>query len=145
MVLQPPPEADYPTLAALLEAVQAHASSEGYATVKRRSKPGYSSGVIVRIAIDCDRGGQPRRKIGAKQRKTTNIKCGCLFRVNAVYKKSLDVWTIDVRNANHNHNENDVPDSSAALRKPHKTAALLTHIDTATKAGKEKPPYLMQC
>jgi len=43
-----------------------------------------------------------RRKEGARARKTSSIKCGCPFRVNAIYKKSLDVWTVDVRKAEHN-------------------------------------------
>jgi len=135
MVLQPPSTADYPTLEALLEALQAHASAEGYAVVKRRSKPSFKSGILCKVALDCDRGGQPRRRPGAKPRKTGSIKCGCPFRVNAVYKQDLDVWTVDVRNAEHNHDGDDVPDASAALRKAEKTAELLNEIDTATRSG----------
>jgi hypothetical protein len=134
-MLQPPPAEDYPTLEELLEAVQAHAAIEGYAVVRKRSKPGFRSNEIVKIALNCDRGGKARRKPGAKIRKTSSIKCGCPFRVNAIYKKSLDVWTVNVRNTEHNHNADDVPDSSAALRRTNKTAELLEHIDNATRSG----------
>jgi len=76
-----------------------------------------------------------RRKEGARARKTSSIKCGCPFRVNAIYKKSLDVWTVDVRKAEHNHDADDVPDSSAALRRTNTTAELLQQIDNATRSG----------
>ena len=135
MVLKTPPAVDYPTLEALIEAVQAHTSAEGYAVVKRRSKPGFKSGIVCKVAFDCDRGGHARRRPGAQQRKTSSIKCGCQFRVNALYKKEIDVWTVDVRNAAHNHDSDDVPDASVALRKAEKTAELLNHFDSATRSG----------
>lgn len=136
MLLQLPPEADYPTLQELLEAVQMHASSEGYAIVRRRSKPGYKSGKMVKGAINCERGGHPRRKPEVKRKRTGSIKIGCFFRLNALYKKSLDVWTVEVRHADYNHEEDEVPDASAALQKKNKTADLISAIDLATKAGR---------
>ena len=66
MVMQPPPAVDYPSLDALVEAVQAHAVAEGYAIVKSRSKAGYKSGIVAKVDIICERGGEPRRKLGAK-------------------------------------------------------------------------------
>jgi len=86
MVLQPPPAANYPTLKALMEAVQAHAIAEGYAVVKARSKAGYKSGAVAKVGIVCDRGGKSRSKPRAKQKKTASIKCGCPFKVNALYQ-----------------------------------------------------------
>jgi len=135
MVMQPPPAADYPPLSALLEARQAHAAAEGYAIVRSRSKAGYKSGVVAKVDIVCERNGEPRRKLEARRRKTASIKCGCPFRVNAIYKQSFNVWTTDVRNAEHNHEDDEVPDASAAARKPDKTAEVLAHIDAATKSG----------
>ncbi len=136
MVLQPPPEADYPTLQELLEAVQMHASSEGYAIVRRRSKTGYKSGKMVKVTINGERGGHPQRKPEFKRKRTCSIKIGCPFRLNALYKESLDVWTVEVRHADHNHEEDEVPDASAALRKKDKTADLISAIDLATTAGR---------
>ena len=60
MPLQIPAEADYPTHDSLMEAVQNHASTEGYAIIKARSKSN-SSGNVVKAVLLCDRGGQPRR------------------------------------------------------------------------------------
>jgi hypothetical protein len=118
--------------------VQAHAEAEGFSITRKRSKPSYNGGVIVKATLLCDRTGFTKRKPtkpGVKARKKGSIKCGCLFRVNAVYKKSLNVWSIDVRIAQHNHEKNDVPDCSAALRRSEKTAQLLDRIDHATRAG----------
>ncbi len=113
-----------------------HATSKGYAIVRRRSKLGYKFGKTIKVAINCERDDHPRKKPGAKQKRTNSIKIGCPFRVNALYKESLDLWTMEVRHAKHNHEEDEVPNASAALRKKNKTADLLATIDSATKAGK---------
>lgn len=89
MVLQLPPATDYPTLKALMEAVQAHAIAEGYAVVKARSKAGYKSGAVAKVGIVCDRDDKSRSKPRAKQKKTASIKCGCPFKVNALYNQIL--------------------------------------------------------
>ena len=90
MPLQTSAEADYSTLDALVEAVQNHAFTEGFAIVKARSKPN-SSGNVIKAVLLCDRGGQPRRRPKAQAKRTDSIKCGCPFKINAVYKKTLNV------------------------------------------------------
>ena len=86
MPLQAPAEADYATLEALMEAVQNYAFAEGYAIVKARSKSN-GFGNVIKAVLSCDRGGQPRRRSKAQaKRRTDSIKCGCLFKINAVYK-----------------------------------------------------------
>jgi len=134
-MLHAPPTEDFASLDELIDAVQAHAEKEGYAMVRKRSKPGFKSPEIVKVALNCDRGGKVRPKEGARSRKTGSIKCDCPFRVNAIYKKSSDVWTVDVRKAKHNYDADDVPDSSAALRRTDRTAELLQQIDNATRSG----------
>jgi hypothetical protein len=84
MALPPPPEGDYATLEELVDAVQAHAKAVGFAVVKKRSKPSYSGGNIVKATLLCDRGGFIKRKLsrpGIKARKQGSIKCGCPFKV----------------------------------------------------------------
>jgi len=62
MVLLPPRNDDYVTLEELVNAVQAHASKEGYAIVKGRSKSIKGNGGFNnKINLYCDRGGQPRK------------------------------------------------------------------------------------
>jgi len=145
MVLQPPPATDYPTLDALMEAVQAHAVAEGYAVVKARSKATYKSGAIAKVGIVCDRGGKSRSKPRAKKRKTASIKCDCSFKVNALYNQSLKVWKTEVRNAKHSHEEDEVPDASAATRRSDKTAELLGHIDATTRSDTIIACFLFNC
>ncbi len=113
-----------------------HATLEEYAIVRRRSKPSYKSGKTIKVVINCERDDYSRRKPGAKQKRIDNIKIECSFRVNALYKESLDLWTIEVRHAKHNHEEDEVLDAFAALRKKNKTIDLLATIDLAIKADK---------
>ena len=62
MPLQAPAGADYSTLDSLVEAVQNHAFTEGYAIVKARSKSN-SSGNVVKAVLLCDRGGRSSKGI----------------------------------------------------------------------------------
>lgn len=89
--MQLPSTADYSSLNALVEAVKTHAVAEEYRVVKKQSKADYKSGAVAKVNIICERGGESRRKFGARQRKTTSIKCGCPFRINAIYKQGLDI------------------------------------------------------
>jgi len=47
----------------------------------------------------------------------------------------LKTWTTEVRNAEHTHEEDEVPDASAATRKKDKAAELIARIDAATRSG----------
>ena len=64
MPLQAPAEADYPTLKALMEAMQNHVSTEGYAIVKTRFKSNKLENVIKTV-LSCDRDKSSRRKFKA--------------------------------------------------------------------------------
>ncbi len=113
-----------------------HAASKEYAIVRRRSKSSYKFGKTIKVAINCERDDHPRRKPGAKQKRIGSIKIECPFRVNALYKESLDLWTMKVRHAEHNHKEDEVPNAFATLRKKNKTTNLLATIDSTIKANK---------
>jgi hypothetical protein len=97
IMLQSPPEANYPTLQTLLEAVQMHALSEAEKNTLlsdegRRSKSDYKSDKIIKIVINCERDDHSRKKTSSKKKKRIdNIKINCSFRVNALYKESLDI------------------------------------------------------
>ena len=86
MPLQALAEADYATLEVLVEAVQNHAFTEGYAIVKARSKSN-RFGNVVKAVLSCvaviyrDRTPKAQTK-----RRTDSIKCDCPFIRNAVYK-----------------------------------------------------------
>jgi len=137
MVLLPPRNNNYATLEELVNAVQAHASKEGYAIVKGRSKSIKGNGGFNnKINLYCDRGGQPRKSSenAKRKRKTSSIKIGCPFRANAIRRKGSDVWGFEVINGEHNHEETDL-EACASLRTKEHDRALLNRLDAASKAG----------
>ena len=90
MPLQASAEADYSTLDALVEAVQNHVFTEGFVIVKARFKSNSFENVVKAVLL-CDRDEQSRRRSKAQAKRTDSIKCDCLFKINVVYKKTLDV------------------------------------------------------
>ena len=90
MSLQASVEANYATFETLMEAMQNHVFIEDYAIVKARFKSNNFENVI-KVVLMCDRGEQLRRKPKTQIKQTDNIKCGCSFKINAVYKKTLNV------------------------------------------------------
>ena len=90
MSLQVSAEANYFTFNSLMKAMQNHISTEDYAIVKARFKSNDSENVI-KVLLLCDRDEQSRRMFKAQTKRTDNIKCDCLFKINAVYKKTSNV------------------------------------------------------
>ena len=101
MSLLPPSEAvQYPNRKTLVDALQAHAASNGYAITIQRSNA--KDGVIY---FRCDRGGQYRARYGIND---TNCLCDtgtrlidCPFSIWANLKDGI--WSVKVRNPDHNH------------------------------------------
>ena len=103
----PPPEADYATLEQVWEAIQAHASINGYRMVKNGTKPG-------RARFRCAKGrdhkpqGNPETH-ESKRPKTSTQFSGCKFQL-AVRRLSNGRWVIELPNgpeALHNHGWSD--------------------------------------
>ena len=110
---------DYIIIDKLVNAVQAHASKEGYAIVKGRSKSiKGSDNFNNKVNLLCDRGGLPRPRSNnlKRKRKIFSIKIDCPFRANAIRKKGNDVWTLEIINDEHNY-EAIVADACSSLRK----------------------------
>ena len=111
-----PPEAIYTDIPTLVAAIQAHASSNGYAFCTRSTQP-------HRILYTCDREGQynPKGKTPSvhptKRRKNTGSKkCGCMMR--AVAKRTADgmAWELKIMEATHNHRPSGAPSAHPAHR-----------------------------
>jgi hypothetical protein len=135
-MLLAPRNDNYIILEELVSAVQAHASKEGYAIVKGCSKSIKENGNFNnKINLLCDRKGQPRRdsKNARRKRKISSIKIGCLFRANVIRRKGSDLWTFEIINGEHNHEETD-PEVCATLRKEDQNQTLLNRLDAASKA-----------
>ena len=90
MSLQASVEADYFTLDALIKAMQNHVFTKGFAIVKAGFKPNNFENVI-KVVLLCDRDRKSRRRSKTQTKRTDNIKCDCPFKINAVYKKTLNV------------------------------------------------------
>ena len=90
MSLQASAEANYSTLDLLIKAMQNHVSTEDYVIIKARFKSNDSKNVI-KIVLLCDCDEQSQRTFKAQVKRTDNIKCDYLFKINAVYKKTLNV------------------------------------------------------
>ena len=143
MVLRPPPERDYASLEELISAIQKHAEKEGYAVITKRTKPSFSTGEKIKCVIMCDREGFSKRKPGAlltkkgKPKKLGSNKCGCKFKVNGIYIKHLNAWSVKVIEHKHNHEEVEEEGlgSLASVRRQEKDEAFYVRVATATKEG----------
>lgn len=111
-MLNPPPPGEYTSLEALMQAVNQHAKSEGYAVVKRRSKKN-ASGVTSKVYLNCDRGRVYRTEVapGDRKRWTGTRRRDCSFRATAMMKGGR--WTLEVPTGGHDHEG-----SSTALAHP---------------------------
>jgi hypothetical protein len=83
--MEPPTEQVFETREELLASIQQHALAHGYAITT------VSSSRDRNITLGCDRGGYYHDRInapeGAKRRKTSTKRIGCLFRL---YAKKLN-------------------------------------------------------
>ena len=111
----PPPEADYATLEQAWEAIQAHASVNGYRMVKNGTKPG-------RARFRCAKGRDYKPQANpetheSKRRKTRTQFTGCKFQL-AARRLSNGRWAIELFDgpgASHNHGWSN-PTAFAAAR-----------------------------
>ena len=82
---------NYSLLDTFLEIVQVYIVAKEYAIVKLQPKAIYKFNTITKVVITCKCDDKLQRKLEIKQRKTTSIKYNYLFKVNVVYKKSLNI------------------------------------------------------
>ena len=90
MSLQASIEADYFTFDALMKAMQNHIFIKDFVIVKTRFKSNNFENVI-KIVFLCNRDEQSRRRFKTQIKRIDNIKCDCLFKINVVYKKTLNI------------------------------------------------------
>lgn len=135
----------YSTLNALMKAIQAYAIAKDYVIVKSRSKASYKSSRVAKVDIICERNNMSRRcKSTIKQRKIVNIKIDCSFKINVIYKQSLNVWTTNVRNKKLNYKNDKMLNDFATTRKKNKTTNLLNYIDVAIRFDNIVALYLLR-
>ena len=111
----PPPEADYATLDQAWEAIQAHASINGYRMVKNGTKPGRARFRCAKSRHYKPQGNPETHE--SKRRKTSTQFSGCKFQL-AVRRLSNGRWVIELPNgpgALHKHGWSD-PTAFVAAR-----------------------------
>jgi hypothetical protein len=108
----------YDTLDALLDDLNAWGRNSGFGFIK--TSPGnYVSGVPTYAYIVCDRGGH-QKKSKATSRRTTTLKTGCKWAATAkALKENGRKWTLQVKNASHNH-EADANKAELASHRVHR-------------------------
>lgn len=116
----PPESGEYPTINALMAALNAFYVTRGAAVVKK-SASNYRIVNGVRMptyySVNCDRG--PRRASSSKGlRRASTLKLDCPFRIVAAATKASDFrWSYRVVEPNHNHGPSSGPEAHAAHRK----------------------------
>lgn len=132
MELQPPDLLDrfYPSLDELVTALNAFASLQGYAIVKRRTNTS-KKGVLRKAVLMCDRGKEHIDKNGSK-RDTTSRKTDCPFDAIAILEQ--EEWSYRLRNGDHNHDPT-LAGAHPAHRKITQTEDVLDQTANHTKTG----------
>ena len=137
--MEPPKEDVFETRNQLLDSIQEHALSHGYAITIIRSVRDRN------ITLGCDRGGIYHDRInaldGAKRRKTSTKRIGCPFRL---YGKKLasNQWQIQVRNPTHNHKADDNMIGHPIARRRQLTEDQNQTIQHLSDIG-SKPQYIL--
>ena len=137
----PPPEAVYTDYDTAVAAIQGHAKGNGYALVKRDSRP-------RRVVFMCDRNGKVQTKKAppvneSKRRPGSGTKkCGCTMKVALSHDDISGYWTLSTLEGTHNHESS----ADAVAHAIYRTAALdpkvLVRIRTLSAAGVAPAPIL---
>jgi hypothetical protein len=137
--MEPPNEEVFETRDQLIDSIQQHALSHGYAITTISSNPSRN------ITFGCDRGGVYFDRInapdGAKRRKTSTKRIGCPFRL---YAKKLNnsQWEIQVRNSIHNHEADDNMIGHSIARRRQLTKDQNQTIQSLSDVG-SKPQHIL--
>ncbi|KAL8667144.1 MAG: hypothetical protein Q9168_007330 [Polycauliona sp. 1 TL-2023] len=134
MAMLPPPCGDfYPTLDALVAAVNQHGKQQGYAIVKLRTKK--RGDVVFKANLACARGAT-RKSSGQGKRNSSTIKCGCPFDAYAVRKKETPGWEMTIKNGEHNHGPSS-PEDLVVHRRADMTREVREEIRKFMDAGRK--------
>ena len=134
MAMLPPPCGDfYPTLDALVAAVNKHGKEQGYAIVKMRTKK--RGDVLFKANLGCARGAT-RKSSGQGKRNSSTMKCDCPFDAYAVRKKDTPGWEMTIKNGEHNHGPSS-PEDLVVHRRADMTKELRDEIRKFMDAGRK--------
>lgn len=123
----------YDSLDTLIHDIQAHASTQGYAVCRLRTKKSPCTGLLETCYLCCDRGRKERTPTWQKRKQDGSRTNDCPFSI--VAKTTEGSWFIrEIRNPNHNHSST-IAASHPSLRKLHLTPAITSEIERATQVN----------
>ena len=124
----------YPTLDGLVQQVQKHAFTQGYAVVISRSKNN-KKGQRRKAWLRCDRGGKAEKHSKSLDKRVTGSRLiDCPFKLTASLQYEQMAWVLRVENATHNHGPSR-PGGHPSHRKNALTPAIRGEIANLTRAG----------
>lgn len=130
----PPPSAEYRSADELFQSAQTFANSQGYVLVKKRTRKD-RHGNLKNMTLRCDRGGVYINSLGlteeTQQRYRNTRLIDCPFELYATRRN--DLWYLEVRNANHNHESSENMSGHPIAR--HLTESQLETVTAMTVAG----------
>ena len=122
-----------PTLDGLVQQVQKHAFTQGYAVVIGRSKNN-KKGERRKAWLRCDRGEKPEKHSKSLDKRVTSSRLiDCPFKLTASLHGQI-AWVLRVENAIHNHGLSR-PGGHPSHRKNALTPAIRDEISNLTRAG----------
>ncbi|XP_059663170.1 probable bifunctional methylthioribulose-1-phosphate dehydratase/enolase-phosphatase E1 2 isoform X2 [Cornus florida] len=137
----PPPVGIFKTREDLLKHVRDFALTQGYmVSIKDSSKDRY-------VTIACDRSGVYRKRLkteeNLRQRKTPSRLTNCPFEV--VGKKDDDLWTLNIKNGEHNHEPSkDTSDHPSCRRFTEEEVLIIREMTAAGKRPRQILKVLRQ-
>ena len=101
-LLPPSTSGNYPTLEALIQAVNKHTAEQGYTVVKGGLKRNKDK-EIVKNLLKCSRGGVYKNTVEPEERQRDKVvkSTGCKW--EAYGRKDGDVWVLVMKRSSHNH------------------------------------------
>ena len=129
-------EQNYSTWEEFVAVVETHVEVNDYHVVKRRFKKNEKTDLLKKFRLICDRSRDFRiKEIKKRKRDINSTKCDCLFAITTIYYKSREIWSLNVLNDTHNHEElEDDELSIVSIYKTKKfTEKKLIEIDNAIK------------
>ncbi|XP_017971558.1 PREDICTED: probable bifunctional methylthioribulose-1-phosphate dehydratase/enolase-phosphatase E1 2 isoform X4 [Theobroma cacao] len=129
----PPTRGTFQSREELLKHVRDFALTQGYmVSIRDSAKDRY-------VTVACDRGGVYRKRLkngeNMRQRKNASRLTNCPFEV--VGKKDDDVWTLTVKNGEHNHEPSNTSDHPSCRRFTEEEVLIIRDMSAAGKRPRQ--------
>ena len=127
----------YDSFESLFDDAQTVSLAQGFAIRILRSQNFYR-GQYTRYDIACVCEGQQKApKSHQKRVQRPTLRCGCEFRLRAVFRQHVSLWELMILETSHNHEPHDKPHEIAAHRRHLRraNARFEVHLDRLSRLG----------